>query len=108
MRTSGSAGKPAAKSKKKNKKTKPKGSPVAASPAKVEAKKVTEISGDKPEPRILAFFKVNHREVAASEVATALGLKIQTAHLILAKLAHQKKIEKLPSGHFKALVAVAS
>jgi hypothetical protein len=110
MRVSGSVGKPAAKSKKKGKKTRLKGTSVSTSSAKGNAKKVTEITKpeDKPEPRILAFLKSNRREVAASEVATGLGLKIQTAHLVLAKLAHQKKIEKLASGHFKALGAVAS
>jgi hypothetical protein len=111
MRTTGTVGKQPAKNKKKGKKTKAKASsPVAASASTVEAKQVTEMpkSEDKPEPRILGFFKTNHREVAASEVASTLGLKIQTAHLILAKLAHQKKIEKLSSGHFKALGAVAS
>jgi hypothetical protein len=110
MRTSGTAGKPATKSKKKSKNGKLKGTPLASSPTKVGPKKVTEIpkSEDKPEPRILGFFKTNHREVAASEVANALGLKIQTAHLILAKLAHQKKIEKLSSGHFKTLGVVGA
>jgi hypothetical protein len=110
MRTSGSAAKPATRSKKKNKKARLKGTPVASSPAKAETTKVTEIpkSEEKPEPRIMGFFKTNHREVAASEIASTLGLKIQTTHLILAKLAHQKKIEKLSSGHFKALGAVAS
>jgi hypothetical protein len=108
MRTSGSAGKRVPKGKKKSKKGKVKRATSTASAATI--RKVTEIRKpeDKPEPRILAFFKGNHREVAASEVATALGLKIQTAHLVLAKLAHQKKIEKLSSGHFKALGAVAS
>jgi predicted Rossmann fold nucleotide-binding protein DprA/Smf involved in DNA uptake len=62
---------------------------------------------DKPEPRIVAFFGTNPREVAANEVATALGLKIQTVNLVLSKLAHQNKIQKLSSGHFKALGAVA-
>lgn len=97
MRTSVSVGKPAAKSKKKNKKAK--------LTAKAEATKVTEMAKpqDKPEPRILDFLKTNRRELAASEIASALGLKIQTAHLILAKLAHQQKIEKVSAGHFKAL-----
>jgi hypothetical protein len=106
MRTSGSTGKPQVKSKKKGKKAKAKGAAIAAP---TEAKKVTEISKpeDKPEPRILAFFKLHHREIAASEVAAALGLKIQTAHLVLAKLAHQKKIEKVSPGHFKALGTAA-
>jgi hypothetical protein len=106
MRTSGVAGKPSEKSKRKNKKLKPqRSSPVATTPTKVEAKKVTQIRApeDKPETRILAFFKANSREIAASEVATALGLKIQTTHLILAKLAHQKKIQKLAPGQFKGL-----
>jgi hypothetical protein len=109
MRTSGTVGKRPAKSKKKGKKARTKGATATAS-AKAAAQKVTEITKpeDKPEPRILAFFKANRREVAASEVATALGLKIQTAHLILAKLAHQKKLEKVSAGHFKPLGAVAS
>jgi hypothetical protein len=103
MRTSATAGKQVPKSKKKGKKVKLKGTPVAASSAKVEAKKVTEMRKpeDKPETRILAFFKANPREIAAREVATALGLKIQTAHLILAKLAHQKKLQKIAPGQFK-------
>jgi hypothetical protein len=107
MRTSGAAGKPPAKSKKKGKKAKAKSS--VGFPAKAEAQNVTEIprAGDKPEPRILAFFKVHPREVSASEIAAALGLKIQTAHLILAKLAHQKKIEKVSPGNFKALGTAA-
>jgi hypothetical protein len=92
------------KRKKKGKKATAKGT-SAPIPAKAEPHKVTETTKpeDKPEPRILAFFKANRREVAASEVATTLGLKIQTTHLILAKLAHQKKIEKLSPGHFKAV-----
>jgi hypothetical protein len=103
MRTSGAAGKPPAKNKKKGKKAKVKNS--AASPAKAEAHNVTEIpkAVDKTEPRILEFFKLHPREIAADEVATALDLKIQTAHLVLGKLAHQKKIEKVSPGHFKAL-----
>jgi hypothetical protein len=107
MRTSGAAGKPPAKSKKKGKKAKVKSS--GASPAKAEAQNVTEIpkAADKPEPRILAFFKVHPREASASEIASALGLKIQTAHLILAKLAHQKKIEKVSPGNFKPLGTAA-
>jgi hypothetical protein len=109
MRTSGAMGKSPAKSKKKGKKAKVKAaSQTATSNPKPEAKKVTEMRKpeDKPETRILAYFKANPREVAASEVASSLGLKIQTAHLILAKLAHQKKIEKLSPGHFKTLAAV--
>jgi len=82
----------------------------ATATAKAVPRRVTEITKpeDKPQPRILGFFKTTHREITASEVATALGLKIQTAHLILAKLVHPKKIERLASGHFKALGAVAS
>jgi hypothetical protein len=96
------------KGKKKGKNTKAKEQPASVT-AKDRPQKVTEMAKpeDKPQPRILAFFKTHPREVAASEIATALGLKIQTAHLILAKLAHQKRIEKLPSGHFRALGAVA-
>lgn len=111
MRTSGSAGKPATKGKKKNKKTKTKGSsPVATAAPKGEAKKVTEMSKpeDKPEPRILSFFKANKHEVSARDVAEALGLKIQTVNLVLSKLAHQNKLQKLQPGHFKALGAAAS
>lgn len=108
MRTSGTAGKLPAKTKKKSKKVKGKG---VTSDAKTKTTApVTEITKteEKPEARVLAFFKATNREVSASEIATALGLKIQTTHLMLAKLAHQKKIEKLASGHFKALAAVAS
>ncbi len=110
MRTSGTVGKQPAKSKKKGKKAKTKGATAIASAAKGAVQKVTEIAKpeDKPEPRILAFLKTSRKEVAANEIATALDLKIQTAHLVLGKLVHQKKIEKLSSGHFKALAAVAS
>jgi hypothetical protein len=109
MRTSGTVGKPPAKPKKKSKKGKNKGTTSDAT-AKTAAPKVTEItkSEEKPEARMLAFFKATNREVSASEIATALGLKIQTTHLMLAKLAHQKKIEKLASGNFKTLGSVAS
>lgn len=110
MRGSGIGAKQPAKSKKKSKKGNAKTHTATASALKVVTQKVTEItkSEEKPEARMLAFFKTTRREVPASEVATALGLKIQTAHLMLAKLAHQKKIEKLSSGHFRALGAVAS
>ncbi len=87
------------KGKKKGKKAKTKESSVAA--AKSAPEKVTEIAKpeDKPEPRILGFLK--KREASAGEIATALGLKIQTTHLVLGKLAHQHKIQKLDSGNFK-------
>lgn len=108
MRASSTVGKQPAKPKKKGKKAKGKGKTVVASMAKTAPQKVTEITQteDKPEPRILAF--LNRQDAAANEIAAKLGLKIQTAHLVLGKLVHQKKIEKLPSGHFKALGAVAS
>jgi uncharacterized membrane protein len=110
MRTSGTVGKQPMKSKKKNKKAKFKQAATSASSAKPEAAKVTEIGtkGDKPELRIIAFFADNRGEVTASGIANELGLKIQTTHLILSKLAHQKKIEKLPSGNFRAIGAIAS
>jgi len=111
MRTSHSAAKQPTKTKKKGKRNKGKGTTNihTASDTKAAKQKVTEIAKpeEKPEARMLAFFKATRREVPADEVATALGLKIQTTHLMLAKLAHQKKIEKLSSGHFKALEAVA-
>lgn len=109
MRTSGTVGKQSAKNKKKSKKARTKGITTTAS-AKIPTQKVTEITKteDKPEPRILAFLKASHRDAAAAEIATALGLKIQTAHLVLGKLVHQKKIEKLSSGHFKMLGVVAA
>lgn len=109
MRTSGTVGKQPRKSKKKGKKARAKGATAAPS-AKAATQKVTEITNpeDKPEPRILAFLKGTRRELTASEIATALNLRIQTAHLVLGKLAHQKKIEQSSSGHFKALGAVAS
>jgi hypothetical protein len=47
------------------------------------------------------------RDVSARDVADALGLKIQTVKLALSRLAHQKKIEKLSSGHLKALGAAS-
>jgi hypothetical protein len=108
MRTVTPPAKPGAKGKKKGKKAKTKAS-SAIRTAKAESRNVTEIAkpDDKPQPRILGFFKTTQREITANEVATALGLKIQTAHLILAKLAHQKKIEKLASGSFKALGAAS-
>jgi hypothetical protein len=106
MRGSGTTAPP--KSKKKSKKGKAKTKSENAK-ATANAQKVTQIPKleEKPEPRMLAFFKDTRREVTAQEVATALSLKIQTTHLMLAKLAHQKKIEKLASGHFKTL-SVAS
>ena len=109
MRTSGTAGKLPAKTKKKSKKVRGKGITPDAK-TKTTPPEVTEITKteEKPEARMLAFFKATNHEISANEIATALGLKIQTTHLMLAKLAHQKKIEKLASGHFKALAAVAS
>ncbi len=88
------------KGKKKGKKAKAKESSIAAT-AKAATEKVTEIAKteDKPEPRILGFLKKH--EASASEIATALGLKIQTTHLVLGKLAHQNKIQKSESGSFK-------
>ncbi|MBZ5512351.1 MAG: hypothetical protein LAN70_14440 [Acidobacteriia bacterium] len=84
--------------------------PAAKANTTVEVStKISEIKPpeDKPEPRILGFFKANQREVTAGDVAKALGLKIQTTNLVLAKLAHQKKIEKLSSGQFKGLGAAS-
>jgi hypothetical protein len=114
MRTNGIAGKTSPKKKKKGKKKNSKAASTAATPpTKAEAKKVTEIRKpedapvDKPELRILAFFKANPREIATSEIATALGIKIQIANLILAKLAHQEKIQKVSKGQFKALGAAS-
>ncbi len=76
MRTGGSAGKQVTKGKKKTKKGKPK--TTAAAPVSVtgDAKKITEITktADKPEARMLAFFKENDRETSPSEIATTLGL----------------------------------
>ena len=104
MRGNGSAKKP--KAKKKGKRAKAKASsPIET--AKAQTQQVIEIpkAEDKPEPRILSFFGTNRREVSAKEVATALGLRIQTAHLMLGKLSHKGKIEKLPSGNFRPLSA---
>lgn len=107
--TASATGKAHSKGKKRGKKSKTK-EPSAVATAQAAPQKVTEIAkpADKPETRILGFFRATHREVSASEVANALGMKIQTAHLILAKLAHRKKIEKLASGHFKTLEAAAA
>jgi hypothetical protein len=98
--TSAPAGKHT-KGKKKGKKAKAKEQSVPST-AKAQSDKVTEIAkpAETPEPRILAFLKA-HREGSAGEIAGALGLKIQTAHLVLGKLVHQKKLEKLASGNFK-------
>ena len=104
-------GKRSPKSKKKGKKAH-KGK-VAAAKAAIPIEppvKVADITKaeDKPELKIIAFFKANRREVSAKDVASALGLKIQTTNLVLAKLAHQKKIEKSSSGAFKSLGGAAS
>lgn len=95
------------KGKKKGKKAKSK-TPTGAASAQKEPQKVTEITkpNETPEPRIMAFLK--QREASAREIAGALGLKIQTTHLVLGKLVHQNKVEKLPSGHFKTMGAAAS
>jgi hypothetical protein len=107
----GSVGAPTknSKAKKKGKKARTKTSP-AMKTTKGEPQNVTEIAKpeDKPEPRILGFFKTNQREIPAREVATALGLKIQTVNLVLSKLAHQNKIQRLQSGNFRALGTAAS
>lgn len=91
------------KGKKKSKKSKPDGSKNGAPKEDQKADKVAEMGKpeERTEPRILGFLKTNHREATAAEIATALGLKIQTAHLVLGKLVHQKKLEKLDSGNFK-------
>jgi len=85
--------------KKKGKKAKTVPSSISA---KAESPKVTEIpkSEEKTEPRILSFLKTN-REASAKDIADALGLKIQTAHLVLGKLVHQKKLVKSDAGSFK-------
>jgi hypothetical protein len=90
------------KAKKRGKRAKTKAA-TATTAAKVASNNVTEIAKpeDKPEPRILGFLRANRREVSAREIAGSLGLKIQTAHLVLGKLVHQHKIEKLESGSFK-------
>jgi hypothetical protein len=109
MRSSSTGAKPAQKSKKRSKKARAKAKSENATATDNPAK-MTEIAKpeEKPETRMLAFFKTNHRDITPKEIASALGLKIQTAHLMLAKLAHRKKIEKLPSGSFRALGAVAA
>ena len=107
----GSAATPGKRSQVKGKGKKPRSKERSvATTVKAKPSKVTETTKpeDKPEPRILGFFKTNNREVSAKDVASALGLKIQTINLVLAKLAHQNKIQKLQSGHFKALGAAAS
>jgi hypothetical protein len=97
------------KARKKGKKTKTKGAPSLSSlEVKAESSKVSEITASpaaKTEPRILTFLA--HREASAKDVASSLGMKIQTAHLVLGKLVHQKKLEKLPSGNFRVLGAAS-
>jgi hypothetical protein len=52
--------------------------------------------------KVLQFLKSHSgTELSASEIATPLGLKIQTAHFVLGKLAWKKVIEKMPSGNYK-------
>jgi hypothetical protein len=90
------------KGKKKSKKSKPP-SKDATPQAEHQPDKVEEIAKpeERTEPRILAFLKTNHREATAADIAKALGLKIQTTHLVLGKLVHQKKLDKSESGNFK-------
>lgn len=90
------------KNKKKSKKSK------AADPKSKKGKEqksdnITEMTKpeEKTEPRIIGFLRANHREASAKEIANALGIKIQTTHLVLGKLVHQKKLERLDSGNFK-------
>lgn len=106
IRSSAPASAKRSKSKKKAKKSKSEPAPKAeAKTEKAEQKsaKVTEIPNpqEKTEPRVMSFLRANHREASAEAIATALGLKIQTTHLILGKLTHKRLIQKLESGHFK-------
>lgn len=101
------------KNKKKGKRTKAK--PIsnehhASAKSASKVANVTEIAqpGEKTEPRILGFLQAGQREASAAEIAGALGLKIQTAHLVLGKLVQKGKLEKLPSGTFKARGVAAS
>jgi hypothetical protein len=94
----GKSTKPKKKSKQAKAKQSTKTSQTPAAPTK------TAESGNPPEkvePRILTFLKGARRDVSAKDVSEALGLKIQTTHLMLGKLAHQHKIQKLESGSFK-------
>lgn len=102
IRASAPAASKRTKAKKKSKKSKPP-SKEATQQAEHKSGKVEEIAKpeERTEPRILGFLKTNHREASAKEIADALGLKIQTTHLVLGKLVHQKKLEKLESGNFK-------
>lgn len=93
------------KSKKKTKKAKAdakQASPKTSDSDKHAAKSTeTTKPEEKTEPRVIGFLRAHHSEASAKDIANALGLKIQTAHLILGKLVHQKKLEKAESGNFK-------
>jgi hypothetical protein len=89
------------KTKKKSKPSKSKQSAKANS-TKSDAPKVEEPKQPEGvEPRILSFIKGAHHGVSAKDLSEALGLKIQTTHLMLGKLVHQHKVEKSESGSFK-------
>lgn len=44
-------------------------------------------------------------EISAQDVASSLGMRIQTAHFLLGKLVHRKQAEKTASGKFRAAAA---
>jgi hypothetical protein len=59
-----------------------------------------QIGGVGPQERILQFLS-GKGFVSPKDVSYHTGMKLQTAHLLLAKLAAKKKLEKSPDGHYK-------
>jgi hypothetical protein len=43
--------------------------------------------------------------VAPAEIATALGVRVQTIHFLLGKLAFRKQAERTGDGKYKAIAA---
>jgi hypothetical protein len=64
-----------------------------------EPKKATEKSG--AQAKIESFFATNIGEFANRDIAKELGLSTGAVNLVCAKLAHQGKIEKTPTGRYK-------
>jgi hypothetical protein len=70
--------------------------------SKVASQKATEGTQD----RILHELKANPgKEFAPADLAATLGVRVQTVHFLLGKLAYKKQAERTEGGKYKAIAA---
>lgn len=81
-----------AKSKAKAKEQQPIEKAVEPSPQQPVQERIVQALRSKP-------------EITAQDIASSVGARIQTVHLVLAKLVNQKRAEKTAGGKFKAMAA---